>query len=218
MIYHFVRCRFIRFSRIIIFIVIFHCSIVLLHMIVCSHRLLLSSLHHQILIASATATFLPSNALSSSSYFVTGDTTMEKLLSTVTNEVSCTKRTDDTCSENSNKLQFDDVTKFIHPIGLGTYLMKREEIPIVLRNAIEIAGYRRIDCAPVYFNEDIIGDTIHSIIHHDKIISRGELFMVSKLPSPFHHNPELAIRKILNDLRLDYLDLFLSKLILASFK
>lgn len=155
-------------------------------MILYSRRLLLSS--HQF-IASA-ATFLPrSNSLLSS--FVIGkqiiDTTTT-MPSTVTNDScrSIASNNNHSCFNNNNN-NHDDIMKLMHPIGLGTYLMKREEIPIVLKNAIEIAGYRCIDCAPVYFNEDIIGDTIQSMIRH-RIVSRNELFIVSKLPSPFHSN------------------------------
>lgn len=94
-------------------------------------------------------------------------------------------------------------------IGLGTYLMDRQDIPTALSSALEL-GYRRIDCAPVYFNEDVIGDVLQNQQERGDV-NRDELFVVSKLPSPFHRKEhvELALRKTLNDLRLDYLDLYL---------
>jgi hypothetical protein len=95
-----------------------------------------------------------------------------------------------------------------HPIGLGTYLMHREHVATALRSAVR-AGYRRIDCAPVYFNEDAVGDALFDILQ-EGVVSRSDLFVASKLPSPFHRNVEAAVRKTLNDLRLDYLDLYLS--------
>lgn len=94
-----------------------------------------------------------------------------------------------------------------HPIGLGTYMMHRESVATALRSAVQ-AGYRRIDCAPVYFNEDAIGDALFDITR-ENIVSRSDLYVVSKLPSPFHRNVEAAVRKTINDLRLDYLDLYL---------
>jgi diketogulonate reductase-like aldo/keto reductase len=94
-----------------------------------------------------------------------------------------------------------------HPIGLGTYLMDREKVATAIRSAVQ-AGYRRIDCAPVYFNEDAVGDALSDILQ-DGIVTRSDLYVVSKLPSPFHRNVETAVRKTLNDLRLDYLDLYL---------
>ena len=43
-------------------------------------------------------------------------------------------------------------------------------------------------------------------------IQRSDLYLVSKLPSPFHRHVEQAVRKTLNDLRVDYLDLYLGTL------
>jgi diketogulonate reductase-like aldo/keto reductase len=97
-----------------------------------------------------------------------------------------------------------------HSIGLGTYLMPREQVASTIRYSILHAGYRRIDCAPVYFNEDAIGDALAELFAQSTI-QRSDLYVVSKLPSPFHRNVELAVRKTLNDLRLDYLDLYLGK-------
>ena len=87
------------------------------------------------------------------------------------------------------------------PIGLGTYMLPREKVAETIRKAFEV-GYRRIDCAPVYFNEDVIGDAIAGY-------PRDQLYLVSKLASPFHRHVEQALRKTLNDLRTDYLDLYL---------
>ncbi|KAI2494072.1 Aldo/keto reductase-like protein [Fragilaria crotonensis] len=91
-------------------------------------------------------------------------------------------------------------------IGLGTYMLSRKDVRSTILTALEL-GYRRIDCAPVYFNEDVIGD----VLNEQKIVAREELFIVSKLPSPFHkqQHVELALLKTLTDLRLDYLDLYL---------
>jgi alcohol dehydrogenase (NADP+) len=102
-----------------------------------------------------------------------------------------------------------------HPIGLGTYKINRDQVRSTLRSAILDTGYRRIDCAPVYFNEDVIGDALHEILEESKkndekfSIQRSDLYIVSKLASPFHRNVEAAVRKTLADLRLDYLDLYL---------
>jgi glycerol 2-dehydrogenase (NADP+) len=101
-------------------------------------------------------------------------------------------------------------------------MVPRENISSTIRFAIVQGGYRRIDCAPVYFNEDAIGDTLFEILNpnsnhsihesptkRQQNIQRSDLYVVSKLPSPFHRNVEMAVRKTLNDLRLDYLDLYL---------
>jgi diketogulonate reductase-like aldo/keto reductase len=95
-------------------------------------------------------------------------------------------------------------------IGLGTYMLDKKDIPHIIPKAIE-TGYRRVDSAPVYFNEMEIGDALHQVINQEKSTTREELFLVSKLPSPFHRRQhvELALKKTLADLRVDCLDLYL---------
>ena len=95
------------------------------------------------------------------------------------------------------------------PIGLGTFLLEPQACSSAIRAAIQ-AGYRGIDCAPVYFNEDAIGDALAEELKQGSI-QRSDLYLVSKLASPFHRKEhvELALRKTLNDLRTDYLDLYL---------
>jgi diketogulonate reductase-like aldo/keto reductase len=112
---------------------------------------------------------------------------------------------------------------------MGTYLLDRDAVTVggALRSAIVDSGYRRIDCAPVYFNEDAVGDALRDILQQEQqqqhqsddtpgrptssSIQRSDLFIVSKLASPFHRNVEEAVRKTLNDLRLEYLDLYLGR-------
>lgn len=96
-------------------------------------------------------------------------------------------------------------------LGLGTFLLERNLCQEVIYTAIK-NGYRRIDCAPAYFNEDAIGDALQAVMQTgDTKIQRSDLYLVSKLPSPFHRKEhvELAVRKTLNDLQTDYLDLYL---------
>uniref|UniRef100_A0A7R9ZQV4 NADP-dependent oxidoreductase domain-containing protein n=1 Tax=Craspedostauros australis TaxID=1486917 RepID=A0A7R9ZQV4_9STRA len=127
-----------------------------------------------------------------------------------------------------------------YPVGLGTYGLPPDQAVGAIQSAISV-GYRRIDCAPVYFNEDKIGDAFQQILtssassphatsmstsisttahantnsntkkDSENSIDREDLYVVSKLASPFHRKEhvELALRKTLNDLRLEYLDLFL---------
>lgn len=94
-------------------------------------------------------------------------------------------------------------------VGLGTMMITEEQMPQAIASAIAL-GYRRIDCAPVYFNEEKVGDALQTVLS-DSPVSRQDLFVVSKLASPFHkkEHVELALKKTLADLRVDYLDLFL---------
>jgi alcohol dehydrogenase (NADP+) len=94
------------------------------------------------------------------------------------------------------------------PIGLGTYGLQPQQAAVAIHSAINL-GYRRIDCAPVYFNEDKIGDALAKEIESG--VAREDLFIVSKLASPFHRKEhvKIGLQKTLTDLRLEYLDLFL---------
>jgi alcohol dehydrogenase (NADP+) len=94
-------------------------------------------------------------------------------------------------------------------IGLGTWRAPDEEVESALNAALE-AGYRHIDCAPVYLNEKVIGKVLHEWIESGRV-SRSELFITTKLP-PFGNRAddvEKCLKNSLADLQLDYLDLFL---------
>ena len=72
------------------------------------------------------------------------------------------------------------------------------------------AGYRHIDCAPIYLNEADIGIALSDALSSGSV-QRDDLWITSKL-WPNRHRPDLvqpALRQTLSDLRLDYLDLFM---------
>ncbi|XP_067618023.1 aldo-keto reductase family 1 member A1-like [Eurosta solidaginis] len=95
-------------------------------------------------------------------------------------------------------------------LGLGTWMAKEEETIVALNEALAM-GYRHIDTAPVYLNEQAIGGVLKEWISSGKI-KRSELFITTKLPTPGGNNHELvelSLRKSLQDLQLDYIDLYL---------
>ncbi|MGL4363626.1 MAG: aldo/keto reductase [Bacteroidales bacterium] len=94
-------------------------------------------------------------------------------------------------------------------LGLGTWRASRDETYNIVFKAIEY-GYRHIDCAPIYENEDIIGEAITDAITQG-IIKRSDLFITSKLWNDAHlpKDVEPALQKSLRDLQVDYLDLYL---------
>lgn len=55
-----------------------------------------------------------------------------------------------------------------------------DEVEAALNLALE-AGYRHIDCAPVYLNEKAIGRVLKSWLDSNRV-TREELFIVTKLP------------------------------------
>ena len=93
--------------------------------------------------------------------------------------------------------------------GLGTYQSKTNDLHDAIISAIK-DGYRMIDCAAYYKNEQIIGDTLQEVFNED-LVKREDLFITSKLWNNNHapEHVEEALRNTLHDLRLDYLDLYL---------
>lgn len=82
---------------------------------------------------------------------------------------------------------------------------------LTLRLQIEIAvrnGYRHLDFAPIYRNEEEIGRALKKVI--PSVVKREELFITSKLWNTAHRPPQvpLALNETLKRLGLEYLDLY----------
>ncbi|EFX86053.1 hypothetical protein DAPPUDRAFT_208580 [Daphnia pulex] len=94
-------------------------------------------------------------------------------------------------------------------VGLGTWKSKPGEVKQAVVEAIT-AGYRHIDCAFAYGNEEEVGAGIKQKID-DGTVTRNDLFITSKVWNTFHsfNKVEVAIRQSLKNLGLDYLDLYL---------
>jgi len=99
----------------------------------------------------------------------------------------------------------------IPALGLGTFGSDRftaGEIAEAVVGAATI-GYRHIDCAAVYGNEEKIGSSFQKIMSSG--IHREELWITSKLWNDKHAEEDVisSCRQTLKDLRLEYLDLYL---------
>ena len=93
----------------------------------------------------------------------------------------------------------------ISQFGFGTYKLIGEEAYHGVLDALEL-GYRHIDTAQMYGNEAEVGRAIA-----DSPVAREEIFVTSKLNNP-NHEPDVArasLERSLEELQLDYLDLFL---------
>ena len=94
----------------------------------------------------------------------------------------------------------------IPALGLGVYRMDDEkEAYNSIRKAIDL-GYRHIDTAMVYENEEPVGRAIR-----ESGVAREELFVTTKLWNDdiVNNNAQKAIDESLKKLGLDYVDLYL---------
>ncbi|CAH7690909.1 NADP-dependent oxidoreductase domain-containing protein [Phakopsora pachyrhizi] len=90
-------------------------------------------------------------------------------------------------------------------IGLGTWLSEPNQV----KNAVSYAlrnGYRHLDLAKVYENQDEVADGIKQ-----SGVKRHEIFITSKLWNSWHRPDKVSegLEDTLRELQLDYLDLYL---------
>ncbi|KAI6350623.1 H/ACA snoRNP pseudouridylase subunit [Pyricularia grisea] len=95
----------------------------------------------------------------------------------------------------------------IPAFGLGTWQGDKGVIKEAVLTAIK-SGYRLIDGAYVYGNEEEVGEGIREAISSG-IVKREDLFVVSKCWATYTTRCELGLDKSLKLLGLDYVDLYL---------
>lgn len=97
----------------------------------------------------------------------------------------------------------------MHSIGLGTWKATGAEVKKAVKDALH-AGYRHIDTAAVYGNEEAIGEALAEFFSEGEIL-REDVFITSKLWNNAHGEGQVrpALEDSLKKLGLDYLDLYL---------
>lgn len=90
-------------------------------------------------------------------------------------------------------------------LGFGVYQIPKEETKQAVLDAINV-GYRSIDTAQSYFNEEEVGEAIE-----ESNVPREDLFITTKvwIDNYGYDNCKKSIYESLNKLNLDYIDLVL---------
>ncbi|KAL6616375.1 hypothetical protein ACP70R_038645 [Stipagrostis hirtigluma subsp. patula] len=94
-------------------------------------------------------------------------------------------------------------------VGLGTWQSAPGAVGDAVYAAVK-AGYRHVDCARDYGNEKEVGLALKKLFE-EGVVKRQDLFITSKLWCDHHAAEDVpeALNQSLDDLQLDYLDLYL---------
>ncbi|XP_056631483.1 uncharacterized protein LOC130441722 [Diorhabda sublineata] len=94
-------------------------------------------------------------------------------------------------------------------VGFGTYLIRGDDLIKTTLDYALGAGYRLIDSAAVYGNEESIGKALKELLPKYNL-TRKDIFITTKLaPSDQGEKAYSALQKSLNNLDCEYLDLYL---------
>ncbi len=88
-------------------------------------------------------------------------------------------------------------------LGLGTWQLRGEEGYRAVRHALDV-GYRHVDTATAYGNEDVVGRAIA-----DSGLDRSEVFLTTKLPPDAAGRERETLQRSLEQLGTDHVDLWL---------
>ena len=89
-------------------------------------------------------------------------------------------------------------------LGIGTFMISAEDTETSVYEALKM-GYRMVDTANAYMNEEAVGKALAKAID-EGIVTRGEVFISTKLWPTLYEN-DAAVDDTLARLGLDYVDL-----------
>lgn len=96
----------------------------------------------------------------------------------------------------------------IPALGFGTWQAPAGECRKAVLHALK-AGYKHIDCAYVYGNEEEVGEAFKEAFDSG-IVKREDLFVTTKLWCTWHQRAEQNLDTSLKRLGLTYVDLYVS--------
>ncbi|KAJ5183580.1 NADP-dependent oxidoreductase domain-containing protein [Penicillium capsulatum] len=97
-------------------------------------------------------------------------------------------------------------------VGFGTFASEgsKGETYAAVTTALR-TGYRHLDCAWFYLNEDEVGDGIRDFLKENPSVKREDIFVCTKVWNHLHRYEDVlwSVQDSLNRLKLDYIDLYL---------
>ncbi|KAL2355357.1 NADP-dependent oxidoreductase domain-containing protein [Cryomyces antarcticus] len=97
-------------------------------------------------------------------------------------------------------------------VGFGTFASEGAEGETykAVTHALK-TGYRHLDCAWFYQNEGEVGDAVRDFLKEDSNVKRSDIFICTKVWNHLHEPEEVkwSIQNSLENLKVDYVDLFL---------
>ncbi|KAL1303957.1 hypothetical protein AAFC00_000405 [Neodothiora populina] len=100
----------------------------------------------------------------------------------------------------------------IPAVGFGTFANEgaKGETYKAAIHALK-TGYRHLDCAWFYQNEDEVGEAVRDFLKENPSVKRSDIFICTKVWNHLHEPEEVkwSIQSSLDKLKMDYVDLFL---------
>lgn len=100
----------------------------------------------------------------------------------------------------------------IPAVGFGTFANEgaKGETYAAVTHALQ-TGYRHLDCAWFYQNEEEVGDAVRDFLAQNSNVTRADIFICTKVWNHLHEPEEVkwSINSSLQKLKMDYIDLFL---------
>jgi diketogulonate reductase-like aldo/keto reductase len=97
-------------------------------------------------------------------------------------------------------------------VGFGTFASEgaKGETYAAVMKALRV-GYRHLDCAWYYLNEDEVGDAVQDFLKENPSVKREDLFITTKVWNHLHRYEDVlwSIDSSLKNLKTSYVDLFL---------